>query len=188
MNITFCRLSLFLTAMLGLVFSPASALVSPAVSAATISRTASAAPLPASLAWGWPLAGKPVVTRAFDPPAQPWLSGHRGVDLAAPQGAAVLAPTAGVVSFSGVVVNRSVLTITVDNGLRLSFEPVFSPLRAGDTVVRGQQIGAVKGPTHCDGSVTPSCLHWSVRDGDDYLNPLQFILDLRPSVLLSLMN
>lgn len=188
MNITFGRLSLLLSALLGLIFSPGSALVSPAVSAASISRTTSATPLPASLAWGWPLAGKPVVTRAFDPPVQSWLSGHRGVDLAAPQGAAVLAPTSGVVAFSGVVVNRAVLTIAVDNGLRLSFEPVLSPLKAGDTVVRGQQIGTVKGPTHCDGSPTPSCLHWGVRDGDDYLNPLQFILDLRPSVLLSLVD
>ena len=36
--------------------------------------------------WTWPLSGTPVVLRAFDPPAQRWLAGHRGVDLAAEPG------------------------------------------------------------------------------------------------------
>ncbi|MHA7305069.1 M23 family metallopeptidase [Arthrobacter sp. TMN-49] len=156
----------------------------------TTSRSTADTPLPASLAWGWPLAGTPQLAHAFDPPAQPWLSGHRGVDLVAPQGAVVLAPTAGVVIFSGVVVNRPVLTIAVDNGLRLSFEPVASPLNVGDSVSRGQQVGVLKGPTHCDGAPAPanSCLHWGVRRGEEYLDPLQFIFDLRPSVLLPLLN
>lgn len=100
----------------------------------------------------------------------------------------MLAPASGVVTFAGVVVNRSVVTIVVNNGLRLSFEPVTTSLKAGDSVTRGQEIGHVEGPTHCDGSVTLSCLHWGVRRGDQYLNPLQFILDLRPSVLLPLID
>ncbi|MFB9166165.1 M23 family metallopeptidase [Arthrobacter psychrochitiniphilus] len=149
-------------------------------------RTTSATPLPVSLAWGWPLAGKPEVIHIFDPPSHPWLSGHRGVDLAAEQGAEVLAPTEGVVSFSGVVVTRGVLTLATEDGLRLSFEPVTSPLKVGDAVARGQQLGTMEGPTHCESSPAHSCLHWGVRRGDDYLNPLQFILDLRPSVLLPL--
>ena len=41
-----------------------------------------AGPVPAS-AWSWPLSPRPAVLRAFDPPAKPWLSGHRGVDLEA---------------------------------------------------------------------------------------------------------
>lgn len=147
--------------------------------------TTAAAPLPAILAWAWPLSGKPQLVRAFDQPAQPWLSGHRGVDLLAPQGSSVVAPTDGIVSFSGVVVDRPVLTIIVADGLRLSFEPVLSELRAGDAVLRGQHVGVLAGPTHCrDPALGGSCLHWGVRRGDDYLNPLQFILDLRPSVLL----
>lgn len=145
-----------------------------------------ATPLPASLAWGWPLAGTPKVVRAFDPPAQPWLSGHRGVDLLAPQGAEVLSPIAAVVTFSGVVVNREVLTLMTNEGLRLSFEPVVSSLGVGDLVARGQVIGQVHGPTHCENSVVASCLHWGVRRGEVYLDPLQFILDQRPSVLLPL--
>lgn len=153
-------------------------------------RLAAPIPLPSSLAWGWPLEGKPQVVHPFDPPPKPWLSGHRGVDLSAPQGASVLAPDAGVVSFSGTVVNRPVLTITAANALLLSFEPVASPLKAGDIVVRGQIIGVVATPTHCDGasSGVASCLHWGVRRGEEYLDPLQFILDLRPSVLLPLLG
>lgn len=153
-------------------------------------RPTSAAPLPASLAWGWPLAGKPQVVHVFDPPAKPWLAGHRGVDLAARQGAAVLAPTGGVVSFSGKVVDRFVLTIATPEGLRLSFEPAVSPLKSGDAVMRGQVVGVVEGTTHCNGGASgvSSCLHWGVRRGDEYLNPLQFIMDLRPSVLLPLLE
>lgn len=151
--------------------------------------TGTPAPLPANLAWGWPLPGRPRVVNAFDPPAKPWLAGHRGVDLEAGQGAPVLAPANGVVTFSGTVVDRDVLTMAVAGGLRLSFEPVVSTLKAGDSVERGQELGRVEGITHCrDPAGAGSCLHWGVRRGDSYLDPLQFILDLRPSVLLPLIN
>jgi murein DD-endopeptidase MepM/ murein hydrolase activator NlpD len=148
--------------------------------------TTAARPLPSALAWGWPLPGKPRVAHAFDPPDKPWLAGHRGVDLLAGQGSPVLAPTAAVVSFSGVVVDRPVITVATADGLKLSFEPVDSPLQIGDSVARGAQLGTLAGPTHCDGGPPgeDSCLHWGVRRGETYLNPLQFILDLRPSVLL----
>lgn len=172
--------------LLRVAFLAAALLPLSAAAVETAPSTTAARPLPASLAWGWPLAGKPRVVHDFDPPDKPWLSGHRGVDLLAAQGAAIRAPTAGVVTFSGVVVNRHVLTITTADGLRLSLEPVQSRLRAGDAVVRGETLGTLAGPTHC-GAGPPgggSCLHWGVRRGDTYLNPLQFILDLRPSVLL----
>ncbi|MGA7206597.1 MAG: M23 family metallopeptidase [Specibacter sp.] len=149
-------------------------------------------PLPASLAWGWPVTtasgGRPRVAHYFDPPDKPWLSGHRGVDLLALQGATIRAPAAGVVTFSGVVVDRPVLTIATSDGLRLSFEPVKSSLKVGTAVARGSVLGTLSGPTHCDNGPPGegSCLHWGVRRGDDYLDPLAFILDLRPSVLLPL--
>lgn len=155
------------------------------LTSAASSWTTAAVPLPANLAWGWPLAGKPVVVRGFDPPAKPWLPGHRGVDLRAAQGTAVVAPSDGVVTFSGVVVDRAVITVAVADGLRLSLEPVRSELQAGDAVVRGQHLGVVEGPTHCrDPASAGSCLHWGVRRADTYVNPLQFVMDLRPSVLL----
>lgn len=173
--------------LLVLAFLPGPAAVAtPSSRMISSSWTTAAPPLPASLAWGWPLAGKPAVVHAFDPPAKPWLSGHRGVDLSAAQGVAVMAPTGGVVSFSGVVVDRAILTITEPGGLRLSFEPVDSTLKAGDAVMRGQTVGVVEGRTHCDGGANASCLHWGVRRGEEYLDPLQFLLDLRPSILLPL--
>lgn len=188
---TFRRLRLLAAALLTLAALPGPAApdTTPLESSYSIYSMA-AVPLPASLAWGWPLAGVPAVIHGFDPPAQPWLSGHRGVDLAAPQGVDVIAPVAGVVTFSGVVVNREVLTIAVSDGLRLSFEPVASPLKVGDSATRGQVVGTVEGPTHCDqaGTGVASCLHWGVRRGEEYLDPLQFIMDLRPSVLLPLNN
>jgi murein DD-endopeptidase MepM/ murein hydrolase activator NlpD len=133
--------------------------------------------------WQWPLAPRPPVLRGFDPPPKPWLSGHRGVDLGfAGAGAQVLSPAAGTVSFSGVVVDRPVITIDHGGGLRSSFEPVESTLAAGDAVAAGQVIGTVV-PGHCPPA---QCLHWGVRDGEQYVNPLQFVLDLRPSILLPL--
>ncbi|KSU72715.1 Peptidase family M23 [Pseudarthrobacter enclensis] len=138
---------------------------------------------PATPSWRWPLAPRPPVVRSFDPPPKPWLSGHRGVDLGMPGSeTAVLSPTAGTVSFVGVVVDRPVITIDHGGGLRSSFEPVESSLAAGSTVAAGQTIGTAL-PGHCP---DPGCVHWGVRQGDDYVNPLQFILDLRPSVLLPL--
>lgn len=110
------------------------------------------------------------------------------MDLFAAQGAEVMAPTAGVVTFAGVVVNRPTLTVATSSGLRLSFEPVLSSLGAGDLVLRGQQLGTLQGPTHCSGAPAKSCLHWGVRRGEEYLDPLQFIFDLRPSVLLPLIE
>jgi len=133
--------------------------------------------------WNWPLIPKPGVLRTFDPPDKPWLSGHRGVDLGpAPDGGKVTAPFEGVVTFSGVVVDRPVLTIDHGDGLKSSFEPVASDLKQGDRVTRGQTIGTVQ-PGHCGSS---ACLHWGVRRGDEYVNPLSFVADLRPSVLLPL--
>jgi len=138
-------------------------------------------PVPAPT-WSWPLSPRPAVLRAFDPPAKPWLSGHRGVDLEAAQvGAPLISPAAGTVSFVGTVVDRPVITIDHGNGLRSSFEPVASSLAVGSAVAEGDVLGQVQ-DGHC--GPAPPCLHWGVRRGEDYVNPLAFVMDLRPSVLL----
>ena len=142
--------------------------------------TAAAGP-GAAAAWHWPLAPKPPVLRYFSPPPLPWLSGHRGVDLgAAAPGTDVVSPAAGTVSFVGVVVDRPVITIDHGDGLRSSFEPVDSTLALGTQVAAGEVVGTVV-PGHCS---LMACVHWGVRDGDQYVNPLRFVLDLRPSILL----
>jgi murein DD-endopeptidase MepM/ murein hydrolase activator NlpD len=136
----------------------------------------------AAPAWSWPLSPRPAVLRAFDPPAKPWLSGHRGVDLeTAFDGVPLKSPAAGTVSFVGTVVDRPVITVDHGNGLRSSFEPVASSLRAGSAVAEGDVLGQVQAG-HC--GPAPPCLHWGVRRGEDYVNPLAFVMDLRPSVLL----
>jgi murein DD-endopeptidase MepM/ murein hydrolase activator NlpD len=138
---------------------------------------------PAPAGWSWPLAPRPAVLRPFDPPDKPWLSGHRGVDLgSASDGGPVTAPESGTVSFVGVVVDRPVITIDHGDGLRSSFEPVRSTLKKGASVAKGATVGTLLAG-HCGSS---PCVHWGVRRGEEYLNPLSFILDLRPSVLLPL--
>ena len=131
--------------------------------------------------WSWPLSPEPAVLRAFEPPPKPWLGGHRGVDLAAVSfGAPVTAPASGTVSFVGVVVDRPVITLDHGNGLKSSFEPVRSELARGAYVAEGGSLGIVL-PGHC---ATLPCVHWGVRRGEDYVNPLAFVMDLRPSFLL----
>lgn len=151
------------------------------VSTSTVRGSPRGGPVPAP-AWSWPLSPRPAVLRAFDPPARPWLSGHRGVDLeAAHDGAPLISPAAGTVSFVGTVVDRPVITIDHGNGLRSSFEPVASSLAAGSAVAEGDVLGQVQSG-HC--GPAPPCLHWGVRRGEDYVNPLAFVMDQRPSVLL----
>lgn len=131
--------------------------------------------------WDWPLSPRPAVLRTFDPPDKPWMSGHRGVDLEAMHdGVPVTSPESGTVSFVGVVVDRPVITIDHGGGLRSSFEPVESRLTAGTLVSKGETIGTLQ-PGHC-GAL--ACVHWGIRRGDAYVNPLEFVTDLRPSILL----
>jgi len=120
------------------------------------------------------------VLRLFDAPAQRWSSGHRGVDLAAGVGEVVRSPAAGVVSFSGTVVDRGVVTITHPDGLRSSLEPVVGAPVAGTTVDAGDEVGTVQRSGHC---AREACVHWGVRRGQTYLDPLE-LLGVDPVVLL----
>lgn len=141
-----------------------------------------AVPTPAPRGWQWPLQPRPPVIRPFDAPEQRWSAGHRGVDLAGPSGAPVRSPAAGTVVFVGVVVDRPVLTIAHADGLRTSLEPVVASAHRGDRVAAGQVVGRLAGgPSHCSPAM---CLHWGVRLGEDYVDPLSLILDRRPSILL----
>lgn len=163
-----------MAALLFLALSPAAASGGPGGAAAS-------SPNVAAGGWSWPLNPRPDVLRAFDPPARPWLSGHRGVDLrAAHDGARVTSPAAGVVTFAGDVVDRPVITVDHGNGLRSSFEAVRSDLEPGTAVAEGQALGWIQ-PGHCGPG---PCVHWGVRRGEDYLDPLAFVTDLRPSILL----
>lgn len=138
---------------------------------------------PAGRLWVWPLAGQPTVVHPFDPPLARWLTGHRGVDLSASVGDAVMAPVSGRVTFAGTIAGRGVVVVSTTAGLRATLEPVEPQVAVGDVVVRGQEIGTVGAQAgHC----TPrTCVHWGVLRGDTYLDPLA-LLGLRPVVLLPL--
>jgi len=146
--------------------------------------TTPSVPLPVPAAgWGWPLQPRPAVLTAFDPPAVAWGSGHRGVDLGASVGQEVLAPAAGVVTVSGVVVDRGVVVVTTASGLRATLEPVSGTAPVGTAVARGQPVGRVSAaPGHC---APVTCLHWGVVRNETYLDPL-VLIGLRRVVLLPL--
>lgn len=131
--------------------------------------------------FGWPLAGQPIVLRAFDPPPQPYGRGHRGVDLGGGVGEAVLAAGDGTVVFAGLVAGRPVVSIDHPNGLRTTYEPVPATVSAGQLVSRGEQIGVLQaGHPEC---LATACLHWGLRRGEVYLDPLRLLFPGRVRLL-----
>ena len=119
----------------------------------------------------WPTGVKTAVVRPFDPPALKWLSGHRGVDLDAPEGATVVSAGAGTVVFAGKVADKDVVSID-HGGLRTTYEPVRPSVAAGDKVKAGDPIGVLEAG-HC---LPASCLHWGARIGKDrYIAPLSLL-------------
>jgi murein DD-endopeptidase MepM/ murein hydrolase activator NlpD len=117
-------------------------------------------------AFGWPVT-PPSVVRPFDPPAQPWLTGHRGVDLAAPPATVVRSAGPGTVFFAGRVAGRGVVSVTHAGGLRTTYSPVTASVRPGEMVARGDPLGRLE-PGH------PG-LHWGLLQGDLYLDPLTLL-------------
>lgn len=131
--------------------------------------------------WRWPLAGVPTVLRPFQPPPTPYAAGHRGVDLAAPTGASVLAAGNGVIGFAGMLAGRGVVTV-VHGALRTTYEPVRAVVHVGQPVMAGGLLGHLQPPTgHCGAG--RSCLHWGLLRGEVYLDPLM-LLGLTHSILL----
>jgi hypothetical protein len=133
--------------------------------------------------WTWPVRGD--VVTPYRNGDDPYAGGqHRGIDVAAPVGAAVASATAGRVNYVGVA-GSSGLTVSVRTGdgrfdvsyLHLSATSV----REGDSVGRGDGIGAVG--VSGRRSVERPHLHFGVRDaGSDhgYRNPLDFLPPLAP--------
>jgi murein DD-endopeptidase MepM/ murein hydrolase activator NlpD len=120
----------------------------------------------------WPVL-PPHVLRRFDPPPEPWLAGHRGVDLGVTAGAPVRAAGGGAVVHAGPLAGRGVVSILHAGGLRTTYEPVTATVRAGDVVAAGDPIGSVE-PGH-PGCPQAACLHWGLRRGDVYLDPLALL-------------
>ncbi|MBF4623967.1 M23 family metallopeptidase [Clavibacter sp. VKM Ac-2872] len=133
--------------------------------------------------WAWPVDPPHAITRPFQAPTTAYGPGHRGIDIAAPPGAAVRAPADGTVSFAGFVVDRPAVSIRHADGLVSSLEPVVPAVAAGDVVVAGQVVGTLAAePRHePDGG-----LHLGARLHGDYVDPALLLAALRHAVLLPL--
>lgn len=167
-------------AILGGVLSP------PGAAALGEARTAAALEAPgtadAAPRWQWPVHPSRVV-QAFAAPPSPYAAGHRGIDLAAEPGQTVVSPSDATVHFSGVVVDRPVVTLDHGSGILSSYEPLIADgLREGDTVARGARLGIIGTGAHCAGA----CLHVGVRVDGAYISPLLFFDRVPRSVLLPL--
>ena len=101
--------------------------------------------------WQWPVEPA-LVIEAYRAPAHRYGPGHRGIDIAAPQGSRIAAPAAGVVAFAGDVAGRPLVTIDHGAGLVTTLEPVAptvpvgARLRPGGTVgtsAAGRAVGAM---------------------------------------------
>ena len=136
------------------------------------------APAAAAAASAVPPLPGPVV-RGFDPPDQPWLAGHRGVDLLGALGADVVAAMAGRVLYAGTLAGRGVVVVG-HGALRTTYLPVTPTVGVGTQVGTGQVIGRLAGGHGCPGG---TCLHWGLKRGDTYLDPLS-LLDPGPVRLL----
>ncbi|HEX7589745.1 MAG TPA: peptidoglycan DD-metalloendopeptidase family protein, partial [Demequinaceae bacterium] len=109
-------------------------------------------------------------------------AGHRGIDLRAIEGDAIVSPGEGVVTFVGTVVDRGVVTIDHGGGLVSSIEPITATVAAGDHVDAGDPLGVVSGePGHC---APRTCVHWGVRFQGEYVNPLDVLAGYGRIVLL----
>jgi murein DD-endopeptidase MepM/ murein hydrolase activator NlpD len=129
-------------------------------------------------AYRYPLPGRISVLDRFDAGAQPYGPGHRGVDLAAADGANVLAAGSGTVTFAGAVAGRGVVVIAHVDGVTTEYEPVLSTVTAGADVVVGQIVGVING-SHARCAMQ-RCLHWGAKRDGEYLDPLGLLRALGP--------
>ena len=103
----------------------------------------------------------------------------QGATAAGTVGAA--AAGAGVMVFAGMVAGRPVVSIDHADGLRTTYEPVTPSVGAGRRVSRGSPIGTLAaGHAGCPGS---ACLHWGLRRGENYLDPLDLLRPPRVRLL-----
>jgi hypothetical protein len=147
----------------------------------------SVAPTPARAAtapaatWIRPVDG--AVVRPFDPPVSRFGAGHLGADLAAPAGTPVRAAGSGVVSFAGRVARSLHVVIAHSGNLRTSYSFLATiAVHRGDQVRAGEVVGTTGGR---DGNHDGTVLHFALRTGDTYVDPMALF---RPIDLASVVH
>lgn len=117
----------------------------------------------------WPSLHPVKILRPFDPPASPWGSGHRGVDLNISAGSGIYSAREGTVFFVGTIAGKPSISIKHTELIRTTYTPVTSDLAVGTAVAAGQKIGTLQ-------AGHPG-LHFGAKiDDRHYLNPLLLIL------------
>ncbi len=148
------------------------------LAALVLAISAALAPASAAASWAWPVRGE--VITPYRNGEDPYAGGqHRGVDLAAPAGARVVAAQAGTVRFAGVA-GSSGLTVSIrtsDGAFDTSYLHLSSAgVQEGDKVRTGDPVGAVG--TSGRRSAAQPHLHFGVREAGSrhaYRDPLDFL-------------
>ncbi len=123
---------------------------------------------PAYGSYSWPVRG-PVI-RPFDPPATAYGPGHRGIDIAAPQGISVRAAADGIVSFAGSVAGELFVSVDHPDGVRTTYSWLSGvAVDPGEPVGRGAVLGASGGGHPGE---DPAHLHFGARVGSNYIDPM----------------
>lgn len=131
-------------------------------------------PASAAGAWTWPVVGP--VLKGYDPPASTYGAGHRGIDIAAPVGTAVVAVAAGTITFAGPVGGHLFVTVTHPDGLASTYSWVSAlGVHKGDQVVAGQTI-ARSGSGHPGDAI--ASLHFGVKLQGEYVDPMLYLAAL----------
>jgi murein DD-endopeptidase MepM/ murein hydrolase activator NlpD len=123
---------------------------------------------PAYGTYAWPVRG-PVI-RGFEPPHDPYGSGHRGIDIAAPFGSDLVASQDGTVAFAGFVGGDLFISIDHPDGVRTTYSWLSAvTVNEGEAVARGEVIGQT-GRGHPD--VETPHLHFGAKVGSSYIDPM----------------
>ena len=93
-------------------------------------------------------------------------------------------PGDGIVTFAGPVAGRGIVVVLHASGLRSTLEPLRQEVAVGDSIAKGETVGTLElSGSHC---AARACLHWGVRTGDEYLDPLDVLAGCGPIRLLPL--
>lgn len=171
--------ALFLSFVLSLASPPAGGMAQAGAGGSGVSGASTSG----AATWVSPVPAMEII-EAFDPPDEPWLKGHRGIDVLAVAGEPLRAPTAGSIRFRGSVAGTPTVSIETDTGHVVSFQPADTEMKKGEKFAAGEEIGVVTAGSHCE----TSCLHigvWSTESSKDYIDPAQFF-GQEQSILLPL--